>query len=302
MEGPKVQTKTEIQAVLMKHGLRPKRRFGQHFLIDGNLMRRLVDSAEIRAGDLVLEVGPGTGGLTDLLVTRAGAVVAVEIDRALAAIMADRFADVDRLVLVQADALDTKNRLAPIVLKTLRDAACQATGRLMLVANLPYDVATPLLVNLLLARPDLARMCFTVQREVGERIDASPGTKAYGPLAVILQTACTVALTTRVPATAFWPRPAVESSMYRLDVRDTPFDDAEGFARFVALVRGSFLHRRKTLRYNLSQTVGDTGCEQAASVVDLGDRPETVAPDVWVQIAKATAASIRPPLGGAGPS
>ncbi len=286
MEGPKVQTKTEIQAALMRAGLRPKRRFGQHFLIDGNLMRRLVASAEIGPDDVVLEVGPGTGGLTDLLVPRAAAVVAVEVDRALASLVADRFAHADTLTLVQVDVLDTKNRLAPLVLEALSRAGEGRDGRLLLVANLPYDVATPLLINLLLARPDVARLCFTVQREVGDRIEAVAGTKAFGPLAVILQTACRVELLARVPPEAFWPRPAVESNMYRLDVKPSPFDSPGDFADFVALVRASFQHRRKTLRYNLTAAIGDARCQLAGRLVDLNDRPETIPPETWVAITK----------------
>ncbi len=286
-----VQTKREIEALLTAAGIRPKRRFGQHFLIDGNLMRRLVEVADIHPADLVLEVGAGTGGLTDLLVERAGAVVAVEIDHHLFALLSERFEQVASLTLVRGDALDTKHRIATALLEAIRFGRQRASGELLLVANLPYDIATPLLVNLLLSDLNVKRLCFTVQREVGERMEGRPGTKAYGPLSILLQTLCRIQRITRVPAEAFWPRPAVESSLYRLDVLEDSGLAGEALAAFVALVQAGFRHRRKTLRFNLDHAFGQAVCDQAGSVLDLSVRAETVAPAQWVELARVARAT-----------
>ena len=281
-----VQTKRHIEAVLLAAGVHPNRRFGQHFLIDGNLMRRLADSADVAPDDVVLEVGPGTGGLTDLLLPRAARVIAVEIDHTLHDILTDRYADQPRLTLLRADALENKNHLNPALL----DACERSAGRLLLVANLPYDIATPLLMNLLLAPVNVRRLCFTVQREVGERLDARPQTKAYGPLSIILQTVCRAERIARVPATAFWPRPAVESNMYRLDVVPHPFERPGELAAFAALVRGAFLHRRKTLRHFLSEQFAGNACDALPDLIDPASRPEAVTPAQWAKLAAVLAA------------
>jgi 16S rRNA (adenine1518-N6/adenine1519-N6)-dimethyltransferase len=285
MQVPRVQTKTEIEAALRAAGLRPKHRLGQHFLIDGNLMRRLADAADIQPHDVVLEVGAGTGGLTDLLVARAGVVVAVEIDPALFAVLAARFSAAPNLTLIRSDVLARKHVIAPAVAAVLPTIPVGTAGKLLLVANLPYDVATPLLVNLLFEPRPFARFCFTVQREVGQRMEAAPGGRDYGPLAVLLQLTCRIERLARVPASAFWPRPAVESGMYRLDRVSGPFDSPDSLARFAELVRGAFRHRRKTLRYNLAQCCGQDAAERVADVVDPSCRPEAISPQQWVELA-----------------
>lgn len=143
----RVQTKSEVKATLDSLGIRPQRRFGQHFLIDGNLMRGLVRGAEIAAEDAVLEVGAGTGGLTDLLADSAAQVVSVEIDRALAEHLRRRFADRSKVRVLEGDALRNKNRLSDALTEAVRELSRQASGRCMLVANLPYNIATPLILN-----------------------------------------------------------------------------------------------------------------------------------------------------------
>ncbi len=281
-----VQTKTEIRAALQALGVRPRKRHGQHFLIDGNLMRRLVAVAEIEPDDVVLEVGPGTGGLTDLLVQTARRVVAVEIDRALAAALRDRYAGQPQLQLVEGDVLQTKNSLAPAVIEAVNAAA--GDSRTLLVANLPYNIATPLLINVLHELPVVTRFCFTVQGDLAERIEASPRTKAYGPLSITLQAAATVARVAQVPASAFWPEPNVESSMLRLDVHRQNLASARDLACFTALVREAFAHRRKTLRYNLSRCLDQQAYTVAEQLLDLSRRPEDLGVQEWLQLARRT--------------
>ncbi len=279
------QTKTEIQAILAGAGIAPLRRYGQHFLIDGNLMGRLVTAAAIRPDDVVLEVGPGTGALTERLLETAGQVVAVEIDRGLHAICRERFADSRQLTLIHTDVLASKGEVAPEVLAALDEHHCRLGGRVMLVANLPYQIATPLLIDLLTGNMPVSPLCFTVQAEVADRIAAAPGGAEYGPVSVIVQALGKVQRIARVPPQAFWPVPKVDSAMLRVDGRP----DAIGGAprrRLLALVHGSFQHRRKTMRSNLKELLEPEMLERvvAAGQWRLDDRPERWCVDEWVAV------------------
>ncbi len=277
-----VQTKREIQAALEQAGLRPRKRFGQHFLIDGNLMRRLVEAADLAAGDVVLEVGPGTGGLTDLLVAAAKHVVCVEIDRDLFEILKKRFQNLPNIELICADALAGKHQLNPEVAEVIHRWAI--TGPLKLVANLPYDIATPLLMNLLLDYPPVRSFCFTVQAEVAERIAAPAGSKIYGPLGIITQILCNVEQVIRLGPGAFWPRPQVDSVMLRLDRREKPTIPNEDCKAFAGFVHGVFEHRRKTLRSALAYVVTDAQRNRICEAVDSTLRPEQIPPAQWTRI------------------
>jgi 16S rRNA (adenine1518-N6/adenine1519-N6)-dimethyltransferase len=286
-----VQTKTEIRTTLDSLGIRPQKRFGQHFLIDGNLMRCLADCAEVGPLDTAFEVGGGTGGLTDLLAATAGRVVVAEIDRALAGLLRQRFADRPSVRLIQGDVLAGKNRIAPAVIDAVNDWAAVPPGTTALVANLPYAVATPLLMNLLHELPAVTRFCFTIQRDLAERIQAAPGTKAYGPLSVTLQTLADIRRIVRVPASAFWPAPAVDSTMLRLDVRTDVLPGLEAIARFITLVREAFLHRRKMLKHTLSRSLDERAFAAATELLDLTRRPEDLSPPEWVALARRTVLS-----------
>ena len=275
-----VQTKREIAEMLAELGIRPRKRFGQHFLIDGNLMRRLVDVADLGAGDLVVEVGGGTGGLTDLLVEAAGQVVCVEVDRDLNGLLAERFAGRANVTLIAEDALASKHRLA----SSLADAIVSFAGEgvVKLVANLPYQVATPLVMNLLVDYPQVRQLVFTVQAEVGDRMVACPGSKAFGPLSVVGQCLSTVDVVAELPPSVFWPRPAVESVMIRMDVHDHPLSDREAVRGFAGFVRGVFDHRRKTLRKALGYVVSESQREAVCDRFDGKRRPESFAVSEWL--------------------
>lgn len=277
-----VQTKREIEAALEQAGLRPRKRFGQHFLIDGNLMRRLVEAADLAAGDVVLEVGPGTGGLTDLLVAAVKHVICVEIDRDLFAILGKRFQGVPNIELICADALAGKHKLNPALAEVIHRRA--ATCPLKLVANLPYDIATPLLMNLLLDYPAVRSFCFTVQAEVAERIAAPAGSKIYGPLSIITQILCNVEQVVRLGPGAFWPRPQVDSVMLRLERREKPAISNDDINTFAGFVHGVFGHRRKTIRSALAYVVTDAQRNRICEAVDSTLRPEQITPTQWTGI------------------
>ena len=243
-------------------GLQPDNRRGQNFLIDLNLVRLLANSAEITTRDVVLEVGTGTGSLTALLAERARRVVTVEIDTNLVQLAGEALLGCDNVEILQQDALKNKNRFHPAVIDAVESqlelsgatapSAAPDRGRIVpnfkLAANLPYNIATPIVSNLLSTHIVPATMTVTIQKELAERIVARPKTKDYGALSVWIQSQCDAHIVRVMPPTVFWPRPKVESAIIHIAVNTTKRDripDLEGFHTFV---RSIFLHRRKFLR------------------------------------------------------
>jgi len=263
-------TQTEIRAMLAEAGLRPDKRYGQHFLIDGNLMRLLVAEADLTDADAVLEVGPGVGNLTELLVESAGWVVAVEVDPRMAALGRERLVGATNLDLLQADILADKHTIAPAALDTLRRRARALSGETKLVANLPYQAATPLLAELVLADPPPERLVFTVQEEVAQRLAAEPGTREYGPVGVLIQALAEVEILRRLSPSVFWPRPKVWSSMVRVRPSDARRRRIADIAVLRHTIEGLFIHRRK----------------RAARSLALADRAGA-SPQQWVERLKA---------------
>jgi 16S rRNA (adenine1518-N6/adenine1519-N6)-dimethyltransferase len=306
---PSGQSLSEIRGLLAAHGLAPQHRFGQNFLIDLNLLRKVVATAAPGPGDRVLEVGPGTGSLTELLLATGAEVVAVEIDRGLQRLLAERLGTAPGFTLIPGDVLSGKHQVAPAVLDALAaprapaqpGAACD--GRLLLVANLPYQIATPLLIECLLEPRGLrlSRLVCTIQKEVGDRLAAAAQTPAYGPISVIVQTLAQVERIVTLPAEAFWPRPQVESVLLRIDPRPAPDELSSGAAReFAAFVQSGFGQRRKVLR-RLGRVWGLAAAEAAevfeTAAIDPGRRPEELTPAAWVRLFAVwrTAAGRRPP-------
>lgn len=291
-----IQTKRDVESMLTAAGLRPDKHLGQHFLIDGNLMRKLVASAEIAPGDVVFEVGGGTGGLTDLLAEAATHVVVVEVDHDLAPLLRARFADRPHVHVLHADVLANKSTVAPGVLQALSDAqdVSKAAGsiepravpRILLVANLPYHVATPLLMNLFTATPRVERFVFTIQQEVADRLDAPCGSRDYGPLAIAVQTTCRFTRFAKLPPQAFWPPPNVASAMIRLDRQPHPFEQGEDLDRFIKLLRAAFAHRRKTVRYNLARHLAEPALNKALELIDGDERAERIELEDWVRLGR----------------
>lgn len=272
------QTVTEIRSLLAAAGLSPQHRFGQNFLVDLNLMRKLVQRAEVCAADVVLEVGPGTGSLTELLLETGARVIAVEIDRGLQELLESRLGGDEPFTLVRGDALASKHEIQPEVLTALRGAEPGAGGVRKLVANLPYQIATPLLLELLCVTPAIARMTCTIQKEVGERLVAAPRTESYGPISVLMQTMADVQIVAHLPPQVFWPAPRVESVM--VDIK--PHARAPDASEFAAFVQHGFQQRRKMLR----RIFAGWPAEQAERVlaeagVNSTQRPEELPPAQW---------------------
>jgi 16S rRNA (adenine1518-N6/adenine1519-N6)-dimethyltransferase len=268
-----MQTKQQIQSLLTQAGLSPRHRFGQNFMIDQNLLRIVAEAGNPSAGDLVIEVGPGTGTLTEEILSRGAEVLAVEIDRDLAGLLRERFKDEPRFRLIEGDALDSKHSLNAQLLEAIK----LAQDPPKLIANLPYNIASPLIIELLLAGVKL--LAFTVQKEVAERLRASPGTDAYGALSVMVQLLAKVEVLRTLPPAAFWPAPKIESALVRLTRDDRVGVTARGFSRFL---QGLFSSRRKTLRKSLVQMNHDPDAALSDLQLDPAIRGETLNPEQLV--------------------
>jgi 16S rRNA (adenine1518-N6/adenine1519-N6)-dimethyltransferase len=242
-----MQTKREIQQLLASAGVRPNKRLGQHFLIDLNLMRLLVESAKIKSNDIVLEVGCGTGSLTGELAGKAGFVIAVEIDWTLAGLARSCLANADNIELINTDILKNKHNLSPTVINALESAREKYNGRVLLVSNLPYNAASPTMLNLMTGSIVADAMYVTVQKEVADRMTAVPGSGDYGILSIFLSAVGDVKTIRLLRPSVFWPRPQVDSAMLgfvRKKEKYVRIEDMDLFGEAVKLFMG---HRRKTL-------------------------------------------------------
>jgi 16S rRNA (adenine1518-N6/adenine1519-N6)-dimethyltransferase len=233
-------------------GIRPATRHGQNFLIDLNLVDLIVESAELTKDDVVLEVGTGTGSLTAMMAERAAAVVTVEIDAHLFELASEQLIDLPNVTMLQFDALRNKNNIDDRVMDAIGERLEEAPGRrFKLVANLPYNIATPILSNLLLARHVPHSMTATIQKELAERITASPSTKDYSALSVWMQSQANSEIVRLLPPSVFWPAPKVTSAILRIVVDPEKRAQIGDLHFFHQIIKALFLHRRKFLRANL---------------------------------------------------
>lgn len=234
-----MQTLTQIRAILEEWGITPKHRLGQNFLVDHNLVSKLVDASGVGAGDAVLEVGPGTGTMTEELLKRGCEVVACELDADMAGILRERLGGAPGFTLIEGDCLASKHEISPAIMDAL------GARPFTLVANLPYGAATPLMLALLTDVPTCKGQFVTIQREVADRLMAPPGTKAYGVISVVAQLFADVKLVAKLPKECFWPQPEVASAMVSVVPREGGDGVDRGqFARFCQRVLGQ---RRKQL-------------------------------------------------------
>ncbi|MBC23564.1 MAG: ribosomal RNA small subunit methyltransferase A [Phycisphaerae bacterium] len=267
-----MQSITTIQELLAQRGLSPRHSLGQNFLHDANQVRKLVHASGAAPGTRVLEVGPGTGALTEALIDAGATVVACEIDPGLAGLIRDRFND--KVVLYEGDCLQGKHVLSPGLLQAIGDDS------FMLVSNLPYQVATPLMLNLLEQVPACGSMHVTIQKEVADRLLAVPATPDWGPLGILAQALSEVRLIGVVGPRCFWPVPKVDSAMVSLVRRNDPLvDDPASFGAFVGeLFRG----RRKQLGRLLGRSEG------LPEDIESTQRPGELTLDQLVQLHQLT--------------
>lgn len=277
-----MQSQRQTASFLMQRfqdaGIRPDTRHGQNFLVDLNLLHLLADSAKIGPRDVVLEIGTGTGSLTGVLAGRAAAVVSIEIDGRLQQLASEELIAFANVTLLRQDALKNKNHFRPNVIETVQqllDAQSEANpdsvgsghsnaqpevppgGRgtrglirphFKLVSNLPYNIATPVVTNLLATELVPESMTVTIQKELAERMAAKPQTKDYGALSIWIQSQCTMEIIRVMPPTVFWPRPKVESAIIQIIPREELRRRIPDLDFFHTFVRAMFFHRRKFLR------------------------------------------------------
>lgn len=274
--------KNPVLERLQRHGVRPRKDLGQHFLIDPNILSAIVRSIDPRAGETIVEFGPGLGVLTERLLESGATVVGVELDDDMAAVLRQDLGDRQNFRLLHAD-------LARVDIPRLMDEL--EVSRIKLVGNLPYQLTSQVLFGMLELQQRVDAGVFLVQREVAERIVSAPGSKVYGILSVLLQAYHDASVAMRVKPGSFTPPPRVESALLLLRPRPAPALPWNEWQALARLVKSVFNQRRKVLRNTLKQFQGldAAGLEVVAarSGIDLKRRPETLAVDDFVRLLHA---------------
>lgn len=278
MTGPRRQAREALAAA----GMRPRKRFGQHFLVDERVVRRIVETAELGPDAAVLEIGPGLGALTETLAQRARRLYLVEVDRDLAARLRETYADRPHVTIVEADVLGV--RLDTVV----------PDPPITVVANLPYNIGTEVVFRLLEVRRHFPRAVVMLQREVAERLTARPASDAWGAAGVMLQTFANARIAFGVARGSFHPPPRVTSAVIDIRWLDAPRVDIGSLAAYRAVVRSAFGQRRKTLRNALGAVeaawalpAGSAVAACGAADVDPGARAETLDIDAFGRLTRA---------------
>ena len=274
------------RALLAQEGLAPRKRLGQNFLIDARIVERMVDCAEVSSEDAVLEIGPGLGALTDVLAARAKRLYLVEYDRGFCSVLRRKFADSTHIEVIEGDAV--RIDLTAVVREP----------RIKVVASLPYNAAVSILFRLVDARRTFPEATVMVQREVGDRLVARAGTRAYGAPSVLFQLYARLLDRFRVPSAAFYPRPQVVSEVLRVEFTEEPCVAVDDPGALVAIVRAAFGQRRKML-HNALQTIGAREATPDAwrdvlahAGIDGSVRGETLEIPTFVALANAAAACL----------
>lgn len=246
-----IATPSRTSEILQRHGFKFKKSLGQNFLIEPNVIQQIIKKANITDKSGVIEIGPGIGSLTEQLARAAKHVVAYEIDQRLIPVLNDTLSDYDNVTIINEDVLKANIGEA---IETILDS-CE---EVIVVANLPYYITTPILMNFLESGYDIKRYYVMMQKEVGERISAVPGSKSYGSLSIAIDFYTEARIIQQVPKTVFMPPPNVDSIVIEMMQRDTPKVDVDDPETFFKLTRGGFVQRRKTILNNY-QTIFEDG-------------------------------------------
>ncbi len=286
-----MQTKQQIQQLLASLGTFPKKRLGQNFLIDQNIIRLIVNSADITNRDVVLEVGCGTGTMTELIREQAGHVIAVDLDPDVASIATQQLKDFSNVTLFNTDILAGKHHVAQNILDAITRARETHAQDFLLVANLPYNVASPVMINLVTGPIPVDRMVVTIQKEVGDRMVATTGSDHYGSLSILLQATGRIELVRILKPSVFWPQPKVDSAIVKY-TRDQKKTDAILNLPLLAATLNLFLgQRRKMIKATAKNAQGRLKhvknwpdlFEQCHMAPNL--RPDQIAPEQYVNLA-----------------
>ncbi|UXS29139.1 16S rRNA (adenine(1518)-N(6)/adenine(1519)-N(6))-dimethyltransferase RsmA [Staphylococcus delphini] len=259
MHDKDIATSSRTRALLNQYGFNFKKSLGQNFLIDVNIINRIIDASGIDATTGVIEIGPGMGSLTEQLAKNAQHVLAFEIDQRLIPVLDDTLSPYDNVTVINEDIL--KANVAEAIQQYLSHC-----DKIMVVANLPYYITTPILLTLLEQDLNIDGYVVMIQKEVGERLNAQVGTKAYGSLSIVAQYYTETSRVLTVPKTVFMPPPNVDSIVVKLMKRDTPIVDVDDPNAFFKMTKGAFSQRRKTI-YNNYQTLFENGKEQKDTIL-----------------------------------
>ncbi len=275
MSHGKRQTISYLTKRFEEVGLYPNKKHGQNFLIDLNIVELLARAADLGPNDVVLEVGTGTGGLTDLLADKAAKVVTVEIDHHLHQLAREELEQHENIVMLLQDALKNKNKIHPTVMETVQDNLAGVEGsRFKVAANLPYNIATPLISNLMATEIVPDTLTVTIQKELADRIMAKPRTKDYSSLSIWMQSLCDIELVRVLPPSVFWPRPKVDSAIIHIIHRPEKRARIADLGFYHEFVRALFFHRRKFLRSVLisafKNRLEKSHIDQVMSEMELG--------------------------------
>ena len=246
------QTASFLMRRFEEAGLQPNTRKGQNFLVDLNLLTILADAGDLGPQDVVLEIGTGLGSLSAMMAARAAAVVTVEVDPHLQQLASEELDAFDNVTLLCQDALRNKNNLQENIIETVQEKLAAVPGsRFKFVSNLPYNIATPVISNLLSTVIVPVSITATIQKELAERIVAQPSTKDYSALSIWVQSQCDARILRIMPPEVFWPRPKVHSAILQIIPNQAKKDRISDINFFHRFVRAMFFHRRKYLRSEL---------------------------------------------------
>ncbi|MEG6617143.1 16S rRNA (adenine(1518)-N(6)/adenine(1519)-N(6))-dimethyltransferase RsmA [Peptococcaceae bacterium 1198_IL3148] len=282
----------KVREILARHNFSTRKALGQNFLIDGNIINKIVQAAEVTANDLVVEIGTGIGVLTSALAEKASQVVAVEIDQKLKPILTETLGDYHNTAVVFADAMEVD--FDQLVAEKSAGRYGSKAQSYKLVANLPYYITTPLIMHMLTNRFNLNRLVLMTQKEVAQRMVAKPGHKDYGALTVAVQYYTEADIAFKVPKTVFHPKPEVDSAVICLKVREKPAVKVLNEKLFFNVMRAAFGMRRKTLLNALTGSTLNIGKEQWTNIlhkisIDPKRRGETLSIEEFALIANELA-------------
>ena len=286
---PEIGSRTRTRAIMEKYGIHTKKSFGQNFLTDLNVLKNIVEAADITDNDNVIEIGPGIGALTEQVALAAGEVLALEIDQDLIPVLKEVLSPYDNVKVINQDVLQAN--LPELIKKEFKDPS----RPIKVVANLPYYITSPILMNLLASPVEWATICVMMQKEVAQRLTAKPGTKQYGALTLAIEYQMQAKIAFDVSRKVFVPAPNVDSAIVVLTPRTNPlpvqpFDKQKLFG----FIRGCFAHRRKSLWNNLQSVIGKDPVvkEKMTAVLTQLDispqiRPEKLTLEQFIELANA---------------